>query len=217
MNIDYKKIVDFLLDNNINKKGLAGVLKEVLKEFCMMDADPNSKRVLLKSRKSSRHFILMRRQNGIIIVPTIYKNITLTEDFEQITEIRVNNDNDVVLSNIKVLDNDRGIYVSGSNWHVQDDDKYTQVIGRIFVIRKDNLARLTNKVSIEMFISQYNSKRNDIFCDLYWDSTSFFKNYFIDIEKITKVQINDGYKKEEFSELYKRYNDKVNTLLNNNI
>lgn len=208
MAINYSKVVDFILGDSVNKKGLTEVLKEIMQNYCMIDVDQQSKLVYLKSRKSRKDFILKRRDKGLMIIPSNSKSFTLADDFEEIIEIRVNDDNDVVLSSVTQYETPKGILVSGSNWHNEDGNTYTQVIGRIFFIDNEAIPSL-NRQSIDMFIDQYASLRNDIFCDLYWDMNSLAKRTFIQMRNVMKVQINDGYTKEEFHALYERYKTKV--------
>lgn len=214
MDIDYKKIIEFLFNDSSKKTGLDQVLKEILKKYCMVNVDQLKKTVLLKSKKTKRDFILKKRKNSIIILPIDYYKLSLSEDFEEIIEIRLNDDNDVVVSNINVIDNPKGIYISGSNWHNELDNKFTQVVGRVIFIDSENLRTLENRQSIEMFIGKYDMLRNDIFCDLYWDVTSLIKSVFIEPKKAFKVQVNDGFTKEEFNILYDRYTNKIKDLLN---
>jgi hypothetical protein len=213
MDIDYKKIVEFLFNDNSKKTGIDIALKEILKKYCMINVDQISRTIMLKSRKTERDFILKKRKNSIIILPTDYMRLSLNENFEEIIEIRLNDDNDVVVSNIDVIDNPKGIYVSGSNWHNEGNNTFTQVVGRIIFIDSDSLIALENRLSIEMFISKYDMLRNDIFCDLYWDINSLIKSVFIEPKKAFKVQVNDGFTKEEFNVLYEKYTNKVKDLL----
>lgn len=213
MNIDYKKIIEFLFNDSSKKTGLDIVLKEVLKKYCMINVDLFKKTVLLKSRKTERDFILKKRKSSIIILPSDYMNLSLSEDFEEIIEIRLNDDNDVVVSNINAIENPKGIYVSGSNWHNEDNNTFTQVIGRVIFIDIESLNVLHNRLTIDMFINKYDMLRNDIFCDLYWDINSLIKSVFIEPKKAFKVQVNDGYTKEEFSMLYEKYINKIKELV----
>jgi len=213
MDIDYKKIIDFLYNDNSKKTGLDIVLKEILKKYLMVNVDQIKKTVLLKSKKTKRDFILKKRKNSIIILPSDYYRLSLSEDFEEIIEIRLNDDNDVVVSNINFIENPKGIYVSGSNWHNEDSNTFTQVVGRVIFIDSNSLTTLENRQSIEMFISKYDMLRNDIFCDLYWDATSLIKSVFIEPKKAFKVQVNDGFTKEEFNILYEKYTDKIKELI----
>jgi len=213
MDIDYKKVIEFLFNDNSKKTGLDIALKEVLKKYCMINVDQFSKNIMLKSRKTERDFILKKRKNSIIILPTDYMRLSLNEDFEEIIEIRLNDDNDVVVSNIDFIDNPKGIYVSGSNWHNEGNNTFTQVVGRVIFIDSDSLKALENRLSIEMFISKYDMLRNDIFCDLYWDINSLIKSVFIEPKKAFKVQVNDGFTKEEFNALYEKYTNKVKELI----
>jgi hypothetical protein len=213
MDIDYKKIIEFLFNDNSKKNGLDIALKEVLKNYCMINVDQISKIIMLKSRKTERDFILKKRKKSIIILPTDYMKLSFNDDFEEIIEIRLNDDNDVVLSNITTISNPKGIYISGSNWHNEDNNTFTQVVGRVIFIDFDSLKALENRQSIEMFISKYDMIRNDIFCDLYWDINSLIKSVFIEPKKAFKVQINDGFTKEEFNTLYEKYTNKIKELI----
>jgi hypothetical protein len=213
MDIDYKKIIVFLFNDNSKKTGLDIVLKEILKKYCMVNVDQFNKTILLKSRKTERDFILRKRKNSIIILPSDYMKLSLNEDFEEIIEIRLNDDNDVVVSNINVNDNPKGIYVSGSNWHNEDNNTFTQVVGRVIFIDNESLTALQNRQSIEMFIRKYDMLRNDVFCDLYWDITSLIKSIFVEPKKVFKVQVNDGFTKEEFNVLYEKYINKIKELI----
>jgi len=213
MDIDYKKIIEFLFNDNSKKTGLDIALKEILKKYCMINVDQFSKTIMLKSRKTERDFILKKRKKSIIILPIDYYKLSLSEDFEEIIEIRLNDDNDVVVSNIDFIDNPKGIYVSGSNWHNEGNNTFTQVVGRVIFIDSDSLKALENRLSIEMFISKYDMLRNDIFCDLYWDVNSLIKSVFVEPKKAFKVQVNDGFTKEEFNILYEKYINKVKDLL----
>lgn len=213
MDIEYKKIIEFLVDDNSKKTGLDIVLKEILKQYCMVNVDQINKTIFLKSRKTERDFILKKRKSSIIILPIDYIKLSFSDDFEEIIEIRLNDDNDVVVSNINVIGNPKGIYVSGSNWHNELNNTFTQVVGRVIFIDSDSLTPLENRQSIDMFISKYDMLRNDIFCDLYWDVTSLIKSVFIEPKKAFKVQVNDGFTKEEFNVLYEKYTNKVKELL----
>lgn len=213
MNIDYQKVVDFILKNNINKKGIRDVLKEILtSRYVMIGADSELKgfeKVFLKSKKTNRDFVLQERKNSLIILPRDYVNLTLGDDFEEIVEIRVNEDNYVLLSNVTQIDKPNGIYVTVTTWHNEDDNTFTQGVGRFMFFEKDTVQQLSGRQTIAMFIKQSNQSRNDVFGDLYWDIETLRKNIFIDPKKISKIQINDGYKKETFSELYPRLQKKI--------
>ena len=212
MDIDYSRVINFILPENVNKKGMANVLKEVLKDFCMINVKQNDKEILLKSRKTNNDFVLKKRNNGIIIIPDDYRSISLSDGFETIIEMRVNDEDNVVLSMISKDIESKILYVVGSNWHVEENDSYTQTIGRMLTIDFDSFKENAISQSIEMFINQYNLKRNDIFSDLYWDINSYIKTIFIEPKNIYKVQINDGYNKEKMEDLYKRYKQKIDEL-----
>lgn len=213
MDIDYNKVIDFILVDNFNKTGMANVLKEVLRDFCMISINQNDKEVLLKLRSNKKDFILKRRDKGLIILPYNYRALSLGEDFGIIIEIRVNDENNVVLSSISKTSDSKNIYVVGSNWHNEGNDTYTQTIGRMIVADFEKFSSASVGKSIEMFINQYNNKRNDIFCDLYWDMNSYLKIIFVEPKNLYKVQINDGYLKESFEDLYKKFNKKTEELL----
>lgn len=212
MDIDYNKVINFILPNDVNKKGMANVLKEVLKDFCMINVNQNDKEVILKSRKTNNEFILKRRNKGIIIIPSSYRAMSLADSFESIIEIRVNDEDNVVLSMLFEDTASKLLYVVGSNWHVEADNLYTQTIGRMLTIDIDSFKERTIGQSIEMFVNQYNIKRNDIFSDLYWDINSYLKTIFVESKNVYKVQINDGYTKEKMEDLYKRYKQKIDEL-----
>jgi len=211
MDIDYNKIVSFLLGKSVSS--ISHVLKEVLTTgYRLMDVDNENKIIYLKSLDTSKDYYMIRRMQNIIIIPEGYSNLSLGEEFGEILEISINDDSDVVLSSIKEIKNPNGVCVTTSTWH-NNDDKYTQVVGRVMYITRDNISSLINKESIEMFLINYNSKRTGIFKDLYWDMTSLLKSSFIEIKINERVQVNDGYTKESFEELYKRWNMEVNKIV----
>lgn len=213
-NIDYSKIVNFILGEIKESKDIANVLKEVLKNYCMIDVNQNEKIISLKSRKTKSDFIMKRRGKGIIIVSSNYRSFTMQDKFEEIIEIRVNDENNVVLSNVFQTEDGKGIATVGSNWKIAGNDQYTQTIGRMLYVDSNTLIQVANRTSLEMFINQYDLKRSEVFCDLYWDMTSFIKSLFVEPKGLYKIQINDGYFKEEFKELYPKLKNKINEILN---
>lgn len=217
MNINYGKVVDFLLPSNVNKKGLNIVLEEVLNNYYMIDVNSNIRAISLSSKIDKKPYVISSRNSGIMMATVQYKTLNFTDDFGEIIEMRCNEDNDVVLSSIIQYDNPKGICISVSIWHNEEENKFTQVSGRIFFIGYDDLSIIKNKLSIEMFINQYQLKRNDIYCDLYWDMYSLTKAEFINIKNNERIQINDGYNKETFKDLYKKYIEKVSKTVKSSI
>lgn len=214
MDINYSKVVDFLLPIDTSKRGLNIILEEILNNYYMTDVNSNIRFVSLLSKLNKNPYILSKRGNGIMIASSNYKTLNFTDDFGEIIEIRCNEDNEVILSSISQYSNPKGICVSVSIWHNEDENKFTQVSGRILFIDYDDLLTIKNRFSIEMFINKYQVKRNDIYCDLYWDMYSLTKEEFINIKKNMRIQINDGYTKETFKDLYKKYNNKLKSIIN---
>lgn len=214
MDIDYNKIVEFIIGEN--KEGISNVLKEVLKKYCMISVDSKRKAVYLKSIATRYDFIMQRRGDGIIIIPFKSNELTFGDDFYEIVEIRLNQDNDVVLSNITMNDNPKGIYATTSSWHNSGNNTYTQSVARMMFFVKEDEEALANRQSILMFLNNFDLKRNDIFHDLYWDMDNVRKSVFITPKINERIQINNGYDKEEFPALYKKFQDKIIELLNDN-
>lgn len=214
MDINYDKIVEFILGKN--KEGISNVLKEVLKKYCMISVDNNRRAVYLKSITTRNDFVMQRRKDGIIIIPLNSNSLTFGDDFEEMVEIRLNEDNDVVLSNITMMDNPKGICTTNSSWHNKGDNMYTESVARMMFFDSENAEALANRQSILMFLNHFDLKRNDIFHDLYWDMDSVRKGVFITPKINERIQINNGYDKEEFPALYKKFQDKIKELLNNN-
>jgi hypothetical protein len=213
MNIDYQKVVDFILRDNINKKGMADALKEVLINGYVMTGTDGEVRgfekVFLKSKKSMKDFVLQERKNSLVILPINYINLTLGDNFEEIVEIRVNEDNYVVLSNVTQTEKKNEIYTTVTTWHNEGNNTYTEGVGKFMLFGEESINTLANKQSIAMFIKQSNLNRNDIFGDLYWDMEMLRRGFFIEAKKVSKLPINDGYKKEMFPELYQRLQKKI--------
>ena len=215
VDINYEKVVSFILENANNKKAMSIVLREVLLNgYYMINVDTNKKRVLLKSKKTKKDFILQERNNGLIIIPDNSNAIGLSENFEEILEIKTNEDNAIVLSIISETNKMSGIYVSTSIWNYEGDNDFTQKVGRYMFFSKDTLMNLNNMQTIDMFIRNSNLRRNGIFNDLYWDMDNLRRNMFIDPKISKRFQINNGYDKEPFDRLYPRWKDRMEKELN---
>lgn len=209
MDIDYNKIVDFILPNDVNKKGLSNVLKEVLKGYCIVNVSSEKKICFLKSIETRTDFILARRKDGIMIIPLYSNSLTLGDNFEEILEMRVNADNAVVLSNIKETNDPKGICINTSSWYNESDNMYREGTIRVMFFKDNIRESLSNRESILMFIQRFDLKRNDIFHDLYWDMDTLRKSTFIEPTVNTRIQISDGYKKQAFKDFYKELQDKI--------
>ena len=215
MDINYEKVVSFILGNINNIKSISMVLKEILLNgYYMINVDNNQKRVLLKSKKTKKDFILQERNGGLIIIPDNSNAIGISENFEEIVEIRINEDNAVVLSNIDETTNPGGVYVSTAIWNYEEDNNFTQKVGRYMFFPKSNLTELNNRQTIDMFIRNSNLRRNGIFNDLYWDMDNLRRNMFIEPKISKRFQVNDGYQKESFDRLYLRWKSKLESELN---
>ncbi len=219
MDIDYNKIVDFILLGNIKTNGISNVLKEILKDYCMISVDKSKKgseKVFLKRIETRKEFIMQRRRDAIVIIPSDYNMATLGDNFEEMIEIRVNDDDNVILSNIKMCNKPEGVYVTTSSWHNAGDNSYIEGVNRIMFFDKSNIEQIANKESIAMFMSKNDLKRNDIFHDLYWDMDMVRKSMFIEPKINERIQITDGYTKEKFPDLYKKFQDKIKEILGKN-
>ena len=207
MNYDFNKIISFFYGKNVNK--LTEVLRVVLCDgFNMISVDSNQKIIYLQKNNVNYH--LVKQEDRLLIYPEIYKSLSFTDEFGEVIEICLNIDGDVTVS--RIFNANKGVCSTTSVWHYSDN-LYTQVVARVMYIENEKLNVIDNRESIEMFINTYYLRRNEVFNSLYWDMDLLRKNNFISASLVERIQINDGYKKEAFEELYKRYLDKVSLVL----
>lgn len=208
MNYDFNKIISFFFGKSINK--LTEVLKVVLNNgFNMISVDPNLKIIYLQKNNINYH--LVKNEDRLLIYPENYKSLSFADEFGEVIEICLNVDGDATVSSIFNIND--GVCSTTSVWHYTDN-LYTQVVARVMYIENEKLNVINNRESIEMFINTFYSRRNEVFNSLYWDMDTLRKENFINAKLTERIQINDGYKKEVFEELYKRYIDKVYLVLN---
>lgn len=205
MQYDYGKVVTFLYGKEVSR--LNDVMKVVLSNgFVMLDVNMNAKMILLE--KNGLKYVLTKRNDRLIIFPDNYSALTFADDFGEIIEMSINTDGNVVVSNIFNSNVHPGVVATTSTWSYFDK-LYSEVVSRVMFVKKDALESVNNRMSIEMFINEYYIHRNDVLSDLYWDFEMFRKNNFLEAVFSERIQINDGYSKEPFDDLYKRHMDKV--------
>ncbi len=214
MNFDYSKIINFLCKKDIND--FNDILKEVIeKYFVMLKVNTSNRMILLRDKESDFKFILVYKNNRILIYPDTYSALSFGDDFKRIVEIKLNSNNDVVLSYIFTIDKPKGIVAVTSTWHYEDK-MYTEVVSRVMFFKEEKIIALDNKESIQSFLNLYYEKRDEVFGDLYWDMDKLRKNLFVEPDLMMRIQINDGFKKEEFKNLFIKHNEKISEVINKN-
>lgn len=205
MEYDYSKIVEFFFGKRNNK--LNEVLKNVVGDgFLMLDVNVPNRIILLEKEK--KKYIMIKREERLVIFPDNFRSICFFEEFGEVIEISINQDGNVVVSRIFRSEEPKGIISSTSTWHYEDN-MYNEVASRVMFIEQDKLEIIENQETIEMFLSKYYPLRNDILSDLFWDLNLFRKNNFLDAKVIERVMVSDGYSKDSFEMFYKKHREKV--------
>jgi len=208
MNYDYSKVVNFLYDKNVSK--LNEVIKTIMNTgFTMTFVDTNSKIIFMN--KNGVEYFLLKDKDRVLFLPHKFQTLSFSDDFGEIIEVNINEDGDIVTSNIFNLNG--GVVAATSTWHFANN-LYTQNMGRFLFLKKEKLDIINNRETIESFINTYYLKRNGVLKDLYWDMESLRKSNFIEPLLSMRIQINDGYKEEPFDVLYKNYIDNIINIIN---
>ena len=100
MNYDYNKIVNFLFGKEI--KALNSVIEEVINSrYTLIDVNTKNKMFLLNEKNTNTSFILEKRGDGILIAPDLYSNLNFSDNFIELTEVSINENNgDTIVSKI---------------------------------------------------------------------------------------------------------------------
>lgn len=205
MEYDYSKIVEFYFGKKINK--LNDVLKNVINDgFLMLDVNVPNKVILLE--KNAKKYIMVKREERLVIFPDNFRSICFFEDFGEVIEININQDGNIIVSRIFRNEDPKGVIASTSTWHYEDK-MYNEVVSRVMYIEQEKLEIIENQQTIEMFLTKYYPLRNDILNDLFWDLNLFRKNNFLDIKVMERIMISDGYSKDTFESFYKKHKEKV--------
>lgn len=205
MEYDYSKIVEFYFGKRINK--LNDVLKNVISDgFLMLDVNVPNRVILLE--KNRKKYIMVKREERLVIFPDNFRSICFFEEFGEIIEMNINQDGNVVVSRIFRSEDPKGVIASTSTWHYEDN-MYNEVVSRVMFIEQDKLEVIENQQTIDMFLEKYYSLRNDILSDLFWDLNLFRKNNFLDAKVMERIMISDGYLKDSFENFYKKHREKV--------
>lgn len=210
MNYDYNKIVNFLFGKEI--KALNSILEEVVNsKYTLIDVNTRSKMFLLNEKSTNTRFILEKRGNGVLIAPDLYSRINFSNDFIEIIEISINENNgDAIVSKI-FKQNDK--LVSFTTSYHYSDDSYTEAINKMIIIGSEDIKKIADRYTIETFLKSFYEKRSGIYNDLYWDIDLLAKNMFIDVKRIERVNINDG-KSDKFDIIYNKYLKIVSDAVN---
>lgn len=201
MNYDYNKIVNFLFGKEI--KALNSVIEEVINSrYTLIDVNTKNKMFLLNEKNTNTSFILEKRGNGILIAPDLYSNLNFSDNFIELTEVSINENNgDAIVS--KIFKQDDKLVAFTTSWHYSNDS-YTEAINKMMIINSDDIEKISDRYTIETFLKSFYEKRKGIFSDLYWDMDLLTKNIFIDAKRIERININNG-NADKFDVIYNKY------------
>lgn len=206
---DYSKIVEFIYGKKEDK--LNDVLKYLLSnDYLMLDVHIQNKVILLEKNKNK--YVMLKKDNRILILPINFNSVCLTEEFGELTEICINQDGYVIISKIFNTEAPKGVGAYTSAWRYESN-LYNEVVGRVMFIKQEKIEVIENQESLEMFINKYYDLRNDILNDLYWDLTLFAKNNFLDVNLSQRIMASDAFNTDKFDVLYKKHREESLKLI----
>lgn len=201
MNYDYNKIVKFLFNKEV--KSLNNILEEVLKSrYNLIDVNVSNKMILLNEVNTNTSFILEKRGNSILIAPDLYATLNFSDDFIELIEVSINENNgDAIVS--KIFKQNNKLVAFTTSWHYENDT-YAESINKMIIINSEDIEKISDRYTIESFLKSFYEKRKGILSDLYWDMDLLTKSLFIDVKRIERVIINNG-NSDKFNILYNKY------------